>query len=408
MTTKPQVPFFRPDLRAAEIDEVVATLESGWLTTGARVRSFEERFAASLGARHAIAVNSCTAAMHLAVVALDLRPGDAVLVPTMTFAATAEVVRYCGATPILVDCDPATLHMDLEDAERKLERYTAGELPVAREGSIVGALPVHVGGSMMLIDALTDLAERHDLWLVEDAAHAYPAATETREGVRRCGENTADATCFSFYANKTITTGEGGMLATARDDLAERARRLALHGLSTDAWERYDTPVAGKGPRWDYRIVEAGYKYNLTDVAAAIGLGQLDRAEAMREDRERLARRYDEAFAECAALETPPWPETGQHAWHLYPIRLHLDQLKIDRNRFVEGLAERGVGFSVHWRPLHLHPYYEEFGWRERDLPQATATWLRLVSLPLFPTMTNDEQDYVVDVVRDLLRRNRR
>ncbi len=244
------VPFFRPDLNETEIAEVVDTLRSGWLTTGPKVKRFEEDLAAAVGATHAVALNSCTAALHLAVEALGLRAGQAVLVPTMTFAATAEVVRYAGAVPVLVDCDPVTLNMDLEDAERKVADLRAGRLPVAA-AEVVGIIPVHVGGLMMDMDRVADFARRHGLWIVEDAAHALPAAW--RPGPdrpwQRCGEswrwNRGRVTCFSFYANKTITTGEGGMAVTADPALAERMRMMSLHGLSHDAWGRYTRAGAG-------------------------------------------------------------------------------------------------------------------------------------------------------------------
>lgn len=403
------VPFFRPDLTDDEVEAVVRVLRSGWLTTGPETAAFEREFADAVGARHAIALNSCTAAMHLAVEALGLRPGQGVLVPTMTFAASAEVVRYCGAVPVLIDCDPTTGHLDLEDAEAKLAAARAGELPRRAEGytgtwqpgtplEVVGIIPVHVAGVMLDIDAVTTFADRHGLWVVEDAAHSFPATCPSPTGSsRRCGEGTAAVTCFSFYANKTITTGEGGMAVTNRDDLAERMRLMSLHGLSKDAWGRY----AG-GP-WDYRIVAAGFKYNLTDVAAALGRRQLARAEALRKERERIAHRYLEAFADTPALQLPPSPADRVHAWHLFVVRLALERLRVDRDTFVATLRERGIGFSVHWRPLHLHPLYAEaFGWRPEDLPQSTAAFPTLVTLPLFPRMRDEEVDEVVRVVRAL------
>lgn len=389
------VPFFRPALSEAEIAEVVDTLRSGWLTTGPRVKRFEEDLAAAVGAPHAVAVNSCTAALHLAVEALGLRQGQSVLVPTMTFAATAEIVRYAGAVPVLVDCDPVTLNMDLEDAGR---RIAAAEEPV-------GIIPVHVGGLMMDMDAVSAFAERHGLWVIEDAAHALPAAWRRQDGSwQRCGEGTAAVTCFSFYANKTVITGEGGMAVTADPALAERMRMMSLHGLSNDAWGRFN-----KGGRWDYRILAPGFKYNLTDVAAALGIHQLARAEEMRQARERLARRYLEAFANLQELELPPFPDGRIHAWHLFPVRIRLEKLAIDRNGFIAELKEAGVGCSVHWRPLHLHPYYAEtFGWRAEDLPAASAVWPRIVTLPLFPAMTDAEHEHVVAVVQGICERYRR
>jgi perosamine synthetase len=395
-----RVPFFRPSISEAEIAEVVACLRSGWLTTGPRTRQFESAFAQQVGAKHAVAVNSATAALHLAVEALGLHAGQAVLVPTMTFAATAEVVRYQGAVPLLVDCDPLTFNMDLQDAERKVADLRAGRLPLDRHLAVVGMIPVHVGGLMMDIDAVAAFAARHGLWIVEDAAHAFPAAFRSGpEGPwRRCGEDTAAVTCFSFYANKTITTGEGGMALTGDDSRAERMRQMSLHGLSHDAWKRY----AGSGS-WDYRIVAPGYKYNLTDIAAAIGNGQLARAETMRCQREAIAQHFREALGDLEQLDLPPAPPDRLHAWHLFPIRLRLDKLAVDRNRFIELLHEHGVGCSVHWRPLHLHPYYQQtFAWQPEHLPVASRAWQRLISLPLFPAMQPEEQEHVVHTVCDL------
>jgi perosamine synthetase len=408
MVTEMKVPFFRPSVGESEIEEVVATLRSGWLTTGPRVKQFEREFAAAVGARHAVAVNSCTAALHLALEALKLQPGSGVLIPTMTFAATGEVVRYLGAVPILVDCDPVTLNMDLADADRKLKALRAGELPdsMAPDMPVVGLIPVHVGGFMMDSEGTRAWAQRYALWIVEDAAHAFPAASRLgpRAPWKRCGEATADISCFSFYANKTITTGEGGMAVTDDSALADRMRLMSLHGLSQDAWERYSG-----GKTWDYRIVAPGYKYNLTDVAAAIGISQLARAEAMRKEREDVARAFSHAFADVEELEMPADDPERVHSWHLYPIRLRLDRLTIDRNTFIEELKEAGVGCSVHWRPLHLHPYYQSsFKWRPEDLPVATGIWERLVSLPIFPGMRREEVQHVVDVVHGLCARHLR
>ncbi len=355
-----------------------------------------------------MAVNSCTAALHLAVEALGLKAGEAVVVPTMTFAATAEVVRYLGAIPLLVDCDPVTLNIDLEDAGRKLDALAAGK-PVAGVPAgtrVVGIIPVHVGGLMLDVAAVQAFADRYALWVVEDAAHSFPAAW--RPGAtapwQRCGENTSAITCFSFYANKTITTGEGGMATTSDPELADRMRLMSLHGLSQDAWKRYTG-----GGKWDYRILAPGFKYNLTDVAAAIGIHQLARAESMRQEREDVARRLSEALADSDDLELPPMPENRVHAWHLFPIRLRLDRLAIDRNAFIDELKGRGVGCSVHWRPLHLHTYYaQKFGWRPADLPSASATWERLVSLPIFPGMTAAEIAAVADAVRGICLENQR
>jgi dTDP-4-amino-4,6-dideoxygalactose transaminase len=400
------VPFFRPSIGEAEIAEVVNCLRSGWLTTGPITKRFESEFSAAVGAKHAVAVNSATAALHLATEALGLARDQAVLVPTMTFAATAEIVRYAGAVPILVDCDAVTFNMDLADARRKIKLAREGRLAATggRPAEVVGMIPVHVSGAMMDIHAIGELAREEALWVVDDAAHAFPAAWRASENEpwQRCGEGTAAVSCFSFYANKTITTGEGGMAVTLDSTLADRMRMMSLHGLSHDAWNRYS------GGAWDYQIVDAGYKYNLTDVAAAIGVHQLERAELMRAERESLAHAYLGELADVAELELPVVPHHRIHAWHLFPIRLRLDRLSVDRNGFMQQLKAAGVGCAVHWRPLHLHPYYQvHFGWKQEDLPTATAEWPRLVSLPLFPGMRPDERAHVVETVRQLCRQHR-
>jgi perosamine synthetase len=404
-TPRLSIPFFRPSLTDAEIEEVADTLRSGWLTTGPKTKQFEERFAEFVGSKHAIALNSCTAALHLAVEALDLKPGQGVLVPTMTFAATAEVVRYLGAVPILVDCDPLTLNMSLEDAGQKIDALGSGSLPrsIPRETAVAGLMPVHVGGLMMDPQALRSFAEANGLWMIEDAAHALPASwrPDPEQDWVRCGAGTASVTCFSFYANKTITTGEGGMAVTDSDELAERIRMMSLHGLSRDAWKRYSS-----GGSWDYKIMAPGYKYNLTDIASAIGIHQLARAEQMRREREALAHHYLEAFADTQEIELPPENENRIHSWHLFPIRLRLERLTIDRDSFMEELKQNGVSCSVHWRPLHLHPYYQEtFDWRPEDFPVATAVWERLITLPIFPGMDNEEIEYVISTIKRLCRR---
>ncbi len=402
---KIDVPFYRPDISQQEIDEVVSALRSGWLTTGPRVRRFEEEFARAVGGTFAIAVNSCTAALHLAVEGLGLKRNQAVLVPTMTFAATAEVVRYLGAIPILVDCDPVTGNMNLEDAANKLSLIKAKRLAVniAQDIEVVGMIPVHVGGLMMDMEALQAFAARHHLWIIEDAAHAFPSGYRQApdQAWQMCGQGTAQVSCFSFYANKTITTGEGGMAITDDPQLADRMRLMSLHGLSHDAWGRY----SGNGS-WDYRIVAPGFKYNLTDIAAAIGIHQLARAEDMRLRREAIARDYLTALSQVAEIELPPDDANRLHSWHLFPLRLNLERLTVDRNTFMEELRQAGVKCSVHWRPLHLHPYYREtYAWRDADLPVATALWERLISLPIFPAMLPYEINHVVKTVKEVCHR---
>jgi dTDP-4-amino-4,6-dideoxygalactose transaminase len=401
-----QVPFFRADIGQSEIDEVTDTLRSGWLTSGPKVKRFEKEFAEAVGADYAVAVNSCTAALHLAIEALNLRAGQAVLVPTMTFAATAEIVRYMGAVPILVDCDPITGNMNLEDAAKKLERLREGSLlpGLPNDVAVVGIIPVHVGGLMMDITALKNFAAAHGLWIIEDAAHSFPSAW--RESADqpwvRCGEDTANVSCFSFYANKTITTGEGGIAVTNDSSLADRMRLMSLHGLSRDAWDRYS-----RGGSWDYKIIAPGFKYNLTDIAAAIGIHQLGRAETMRQQREEIGRYYLEALHDVQEIELPVENSDRINSWHLFPIRLKCDSLSINRDSFLQQLKSAGIGCSVHWRPLHLHPYYQtEFRWLPELFPNATELWERLVSLPIFPSMAKEELDYVVRELKTICAQN--
>jgi perosamine synthetase len=404
-----KVPFFRPEIGNEEEAEVLAVLRSGWLTTGPRVRKFEEAFAHAVGGRYAVAVNSATAALHLAVEALGLGREPrrhAVLVPTMTFAATAEIVRYMNAVPILVDCDQQTLNIDLADAERKLARAERGQWPATGAVHVVGIIPVHVGGVMVDLDRLREFAARRGLWIVEDAAHAFPSAWRKQGSDRwtRCGDDTSAVSCFSFYANKTITTGEGGMAVTSNQQIADRMRLMSLHGLSRDAWNRYSG-----GGSWDYQIVAPGFKYNLTDIAAALGIHQLARAESMRDARESISLKYSDKFRSIAEVETPYVGDNTRQSWHLYPIRLHLERLTITRNVFMDALQKKGVGCSVHWRPLHLHPYYgETFGWMPDDFPIASREWERLISLPLFPSMSTEEIDHVVESVSSICAAHRR
>ena len=397
------VPFFRPDIGEDEINEVMATLRSGWLTTGPKVRAFEEEFAKAVNGKFAVAVNSCTAALHLAVEAIGLKEGDAVLIPTMTFAATAEIVLYKKAVPVLVDCDPVTGNMDLADAERKIQKIKEGSLPYLRGRDLkpVGIIPVHVGGFMMDIGDVKSFAAKHHLWVIEDAAHAFPsgwrpdAEKVTESRWEMCGENTAAVTCFSFYANKTITTGEGGMAVTNDELLANKIRLMSLHGLSHDAWGRFTAEGS-----WDYKIIQPGYKYNLTDIAAALGYQQLARADEMREKREAVARYYFTSMADVREISLPPDDENRLHSWHLFPIRLKLDELTIDRNGFIEELKRNRVGFSVHWRPLHMHPLYaERLGWSDIHFPAASKLWTEIISLPMYSAMTEEEMAHVVETV---------
>ncbi|ODU10766.1 MAG: UDP-4-amino-4,6-dideoxy-N-acetyl-beta-L-altrosamine transaminase [Rubrivivax sp. SCN 71-131] len=384
--TPPFLPFALPEIGEAEIAEVVDTLRSGWITTGPKARRFEADFTAFLGepSLQSIAVNSATAGLHLALEALGIGAGDEVVTTTHTFTATAEVVRYLGADVKLVDIDPATLCIDLAQAEAAITPRTRA------------IVPVHYGGLAVDMTAVLALARRHGLKVVEDAAHALPST----HGGRLVGSFASDATVFSFYATKTMTTGEGGMLVTRDAALAERARVMRLHGISRDAFDRFTAKV----PSWAYEIVAPGFKYNLTDIAAAIGIHQLQRARGFQQRRAEIAAQYDAAFAGLP-LVTPPQPAAGDvHSWHLYAIRL-ADEAGITRDRFIEALFERGIGCSVHYIPLHLHPYWRErYGLRPEDFPHSQHAYERLVSLPIYTRMGDGDVQRVIDAVRAVLK----
>jgi perosamine synthetase len=385
--SSPFIPFHVPDIGEEEISSVVETLRSGWLTTGPKVKKFEEEFARFVGCSHAIAVNSGTAALHLALEAIGIEEGDEVLVPTMTFTATAEVVLYLKAKPVLVDCKPETLNIDSERIEQAVTAKTKA------------IMPVDMGGQPCDYDEIGAIARRHGLRVIEDAAHALPAAYNGR----RVG-SFADITCFSFYATKTITTGEGGMATTQNPEWADRMRMMSLHGISKDAWKRYTAEGS-----WYYEVHSPGFKYNLTDLAAALGLVQLTKCERFREERKRIAATYDAAFADLAAVERPTVLSNREHAWHLYVIRIKPERLRIGRNEFIEELKQKNIGTSVHFIPLHLHPFYRDtFGYKPDDFPNATASFDRIISLPIFPGMRGKQIERVIDAVTDIARGHRR
>lgn len=380
------LPFHVPEIDDEDIDAVVSVMRSGWLTTGAKARQFEQEFAAKVGARYAVALNSCTAALHLALEAIGLQEGDEVLVPTMTFAATAEVVTYFKAKPVLIDCLPTTLNMDPELIERAITPRTKA------------LIPVHFAGQPCEMTSILEIARRHDLRVIEDAAHAFPASYKGK-AIGSIG----DYTCFSFYATKNITTGEGGMVTTDDPDQADRIRRMSLHGLSRDAWKRYTNQGS-----WYYDIVAPGFKYNLTDMAAALGLTQLHKAERFWKTRERYAALYAEGFRDLPEITPLMIHDDVQHAWHLYVIQLDLDRLRISRQAFIEGLQQKQIGCSVHFIPLHLHPYYRETGHYSRaDFPVASQAFDRMVSLPLYSKMSEEDVHRTIQVVRELILKGR-
>ena len=381
------LPFHRSDVGEEEVSEVVDVLRSGWLTTGPKVREFELEFAAKVGAEHAVAVNSCTAALHLALEAAGVCEGDEVLVPTMTFAATAEVVTYFKARPVLIDCTPDTLNLNIDRIEGAITNKTKA------------IIPVHFAGHPCDLREIQSVAHAHNLRVIEDAAHALPA----RYHGKMIG-SISDSTCFSFYATKNITTGEGGMVTTNNAEWAARMRMMSLHGLSRDAWNRYSAQGS-----WYYEILSPGFKYNLTDIAAALGLAQLKKCERFWKGRERYAALYHEGFRDLPEIMCPEAAPHVQHAWHLYVIQLDLDRLRIGRDEFIRQLQQAGVGCSVHFIPLHLHPYHRDMlGYRPEDFPVASMVFQRIVSLPLYSRMTEDEIKRVIHTVRDLVEKSRR
>ena len=385
-TAQPFLPFALPEIGDEEIAEVVDTLKSGWVTTGPKAKRFEADFSAFLGdpALHSIAVNSATAGLHLALEALGVGPGDEVITTTHTFTATAEVVRYLGADVKLVDIDPATLNIDVAAVEAAITPRTKV------------LLPVHYAGLSADMPALLALARKHGLKVVEDAAHALP----TTSGGQLVGTLQSDVTVFSFYANKTITTGEGGMLVTRDEEVAKRARVMRLHGMNRDAFDRFTAKV----PSWYYEVVAPGFKYNLTDIAAALGIQQLKRARAFQQQREMLAVAYDEALAGLPIITPPKAPAGDLHSWHLYVVRL-ADGAGIERDRFIEKLFEAGIGCSVHYIPLHLHPYWRDrYGLKPEQFPHSQHAYERMVSLPLYTRMTTADVQRVGAAVRAALK----
>jgi perosamine synthetase len=374
------LPFSRALIEEDEINAVVEVLRSGWLTTGPRVREFEAAFAKYIGSEHAVALGSCTAALNLALAAIGIGEADEVIIPTMTFASTAEVVLYFKARPVLVDCAPGTFHIDPQQIERAITSRTKA------------IIPVHYAGHACDMDAILDIAQRHGLKIVDDAAHALPALHRGK-----MVGTLADITCFSFYATKTMTTGEGGMITTANQEYAERIRMLSLHGISKDAWKRYTAEGS-----WRYDILEMGYKYNLTDMQAAIGIAQLAKCDRMCARRNALAARYSAALRELEAFKLPVVPEGLSHAWHLYVIEANSAYLCIDRDRVIEELKLRGIGTSVHFIPLHRHTLYQGLGYRRGQFPYAEERFQGAISLPLFAAMSDEESDRVIEALHDI------
>ena len=375
------LPFAAPLLGDEEIQEVVHCLRSGWLTTGHKVKQFEREFGEFIGAKHALAVNSCTAALHLAIEAVGVGPGDEVITTPMTFTATAAVIEHLGARPVFADVTAQTLNIDPEQIRRRLSPRTKA------------ILPVHFAGQACDMDAIVDIARGAGVPVIEDAAHAIP----TRYNGRMVG-TLSDITCFSFYATKNVTTGEGGMVVTDRDDIMERMRLMHLHGMSKDAWKRYT-----QNGSWSYEILAPGFKYNLTDIAAAIGIHQLRKCQAFHRRRLTIADQYDAAFADLPGISIPRVEDRESHGWHLYVIQVDPERLTIGRDAFIDQLIARNIGVSVHFIPLHVHPYYRErYALRPQDFPNAWGAYERIVSLPIYAKMSDDDVRHVVDAVRGI------
>ena len=387
MTEPSFLPFCRPDITQAEIDEVVDTLKSGWITTGPRVKRFEEEFAARIGARHAVAVSSCTAGLHLALVAAGVGPGDEVVTTPDTFTASAAAVLHAGARPVLADVESDTANLDPAALERAITPRTRA------------IIPVHVAGHPCAMDEIAGIAKERSIPVIEDAAHALPAAYKGRT----IG-TISPMTVFSFYATKNLTTGEGGMITTDDDQIRDRLAIFGYHGMSRDGWKRY----TARGS-WYYEILEDGFKYNMPDLLAALGLVQLRRLDEMQTARMRIVSAYQKAFEGITGLGTPTARPQVDSAWHLYVLRVDPDALKIDRDRFIAELTERGIGVSVHFIPLGHHPLYQRLlGVKPSNHPVAEQIYSRSLSLPLYASMTDDQVARVIDAVTAIVREHRR
>ncbi len=381
------MPFHRAWLEEDEIQEVIDTLKSGWLTTGPRTHRFEEDFKNYIGCKHALGLNSCTAGLHLSLVALELEPGSEVITTPMTFPATANVVVHERLRPVFVDIEPGTLNIDPAKIEEKISSKTKA------------IFPVHFAGHPCDMDAIQAIADKHNLVIIEDAAHALESSYKGR----KIG-NLGNLTSFSFYANKNMTTGEGGMLTINDEELADKIRVMRLHGLNKDAWNRF-----GKSGFAHWQLHTPGYKYNMTDISAAMGIHQLKKVNQFLELRKRYVEAYDEAFKDLPELETLIRKDYAQSAYHLYIIALRLERLTIDRDQFLQEIQARGIGVAVHYIGLHLQPFYmKEFNTKAEDCPVASSYSERVLTLPLYPKMSDQDVNRVIETVCDIVKKYRR
>ena len=376
------LPFALPLIGDDEITEVVDTLKSGWLTTGKKTVAFERQFEEYVDASNALSVNSATSGLHLALEAIGVGPGDAVITTPYTFTATAEVIRYLGADPILVDIDPKTFNIDPDLIREEISKHD----------NIKAIMPVHFAGQACEMDEILEIAAEHDVKVVEDAAHALPT---TYKG--KMVGSISDITVYSFYVTKTIATGEGGMITTENEDYVSRMKTMRLHGINRDVFDRYTSDK----PSWFYEVVEPGYKYNMTDVASSIGIHQLKKASAFQQRRAWIAEQYNKAFADLPMATPFVKRPTDIHAWHLYVLQLDLDSINVNRDRFIELMVEQGIGTSVHFIPLHIQPYWrDKYDLKENDFPVALDVFSRAVSLPIYPKMTDDDVLRVIEAVK--------
>jgi len=381
------IPFHKPYITKDEINAVNDVLKKGWLTMGLKTIEFETNFKKYIGAKYAVAVDSCTAALHLALETINLQEGDEAILPTITFPATAEVVCYFKAKPVFVDVEKETCNIDIKKIEEKVNKKTKA------------IIPVHYAGHPCDMDQIMQIARKYNLYVIEDAAHAVPSWYKGRK-IGTIG----DITCFSFYATKPLATGEGGMITTQKKKWADRIKIMRLHGMDRDAWKRYS-----KKGNWFYQVVDIGFKYNMTDIQAALGLSQLKKIEFMWRRRKEIAKKYNRAFKNTEEITTLSMKDDRETSWHLYVIKLALKALKIDRNRFINELEKKGINTSVHFTPLYRHPFYRKrFGYNKEDFSNSEWIYERIVSLPLYPSMTRLEIDRVISVIKDVVRKNRR
>ncbi len=381
-----KIPFHKAFIDDNEINAVTEVLKSGWLTMGEKTFEFERNFSAYTGAPNAVAVNSCTSALHLALKAIDLQPGDEVIIPAVTFIATWEVITYFGAIPVIADVGKDTHLLDVISFEKKITGRTRA------------VIPVHYAGQPCDMDPIIEIAATKGIYVIEDAAHSLPAYYKGRP-VGSIG----DITCFSFYATKTLTTGEGGMITTGNDLFAERMRKLRLHGISRDAWNRY----SHKGS-WRYDVDEAGYKYNPTDISSAIGIEQLKKSDAMNKQRSEIAGWYNDYFNNCGLAEAYTVRDERISSWHLYPLKINIESVTIDRDQFIEEMKSRGISTSVHFIPLYRFSCFSGSGYEACDFPGSEYVFSRTVSLPVYPGLSHDEARYVAENTIDILEKFRK